>query len=352
MKIAIDCRMSGMSGIGVYLDNLVEYFLEDNKSDSFLLVGDISKLSKYENVPNCKILHTTISIFSFKEFCGFPTREINKCDVFYTPNFNIPFGIKIPIYSTIHDVVFLDIKGLTSNVGWLIRWLFLWRATRISKMVFTVSEFSRNRICFHFKNCPSIVVANSGINSQLKSFNAYPHSPYSFSYILFIGNIKKHKGLRLLLEAYDKACKIGFNRKLVIVGDYKSFKTADLDIINQIDTFNDHIVFTGKITNEELYNTIAHADLLVQPSFYEGFGLPPLEALYLGCNVLISDIPVFREIYDPLPLTFFDLANVDELSSKIVECSGKKKQMSSIKTYIDTLYSLKRTAQTIMGHFS
>lgn len=351
MKIAVDCRMSGMSGIGVYLDNIVEYFLSENTGNTYLLIGDNSKLKCYENLPQCQILQTDIPIFSLKEVFGFPTKEINKCDVFYSPNFNIPFGIKIPVYSTIHDVVFLDVKGLTSKIGKFIRWMVLWRTTRISKKIFTVSDFSKKRILFHFKNSPEIIIANGGINRELKVFTVKNQSPYSFQYILFIGNIKKHKGLNLLLQAYDKAYGKGFMCKLVIVGDYKNFKTADTSIINHIDSHDKNIVFTGKITNEQLYNTIAHAQLLVQPSAYEGFGFPPLEALYLGCNALISDIPVFREVDGTLPVTFFDLNNIDDLTDKIIGCTQKNLLSPSIKTDIDKLYSLNRTAQLILSHF-
>lgn len=351
MRIAIDCRMSGMSGIGVYVDNILAYWISENVNNSFLLVGDKDKLKCYANSPQCTILHTEIPIFSLKEVFRFPTKEINQCDVFYSPNFNVPFGIKIPIYATIHDVVFLDVEGLTSKIGQIIRKLVLWRTIRISKKIFTVSDFSKGRILFHFKKTPEIIVANDGINHELKDFRKSEQVPYPFQYILFIGNIKKHKRLDVLLDAYDQARKKGFFQKLVIIGDYKNFKTADTNILNRIDEHNENVVFTGRITNEQLYNTIAYATLLVQPSIYEGFGLPPLEALFLGCNVLISDIPVFHEIYDNLPVTFFEVNNVDDLTEKIVLCVLKDSLKLSIKDNIDKLYSLNRSAQLILSQF-
>lgn len=349
MKIAIDCRMSGMSGIGVYLDNILAYFLSENTKDEYVLVGKESTLACYKDVPNCKIVHSDAPTFSLKEVFGFPTKEINKCDVFYTPNFNLPFGIKIPVYSTIHDMVFLDVNGLTSKIGKLIRWIALWRTAKVSKALFTVSEFSKNRIRYHFKNSPEIIVANSGINRELKAHKVKLMAPYDFQYILFIGNIKKHKGLDVLLEAFDRAQNRGFAYKLVIVGDYENFKSADVNIINRIHDQNENVVFTGKVTNEQLYDTIAFASLLVQPSVYEGFGLPPLESLYLGCNVLISDIPVFHEIYAKLPVTFFELNNIEDLSEKIILQATEHKLTSTIKSDIDNIYSLDRTAQLILN---
>lgn len=349
MKIAIDCRMSGLSGIGVYLDNILAYLLSLNSNDTYVLIGIPEILKCYQNKNNCTIVSAKTPIFSWKEVFGFPTKEINKCDVFYSPNYNIPFGINIPIYSTIHDIVFLDVEGLTTKFGKFIRWIVLWRTTIISKKIFTVSGFSKKRIQFHFKRSPEIIVTYGGINREIMSFKAGQKSPYEFEYILFIGNIKKHKGLEVLLKAFEQAQKNGFSHKLVIVGEYEHFKSTDESIIKR---YNEHenVVFTGRISNEQLYNTISNAQLLVQPSVYEGFGLPPLEALYLGCNVLITDIEVFHEIYGNLPVTFFELNNVDDLSEKIIHNVQHHLSTQSNKRDIDTLFSFDRSAQIILNH--
>lgn len=350
MKIAVDCRMTGMSGIGVYLDNILRYFISANVDDQYLLVGSRKKLSVYVNNQSCEILDTDVPIFSLKEFFGFPVKEINKCDLFYSPNFNIPYGIKVPIFSTIHDVVFLDVNGLTSGIGKFIRRCLLKRTVRISKMLFTVSAFSRQRIMYHFPDAPEIIVANSGINHMLMEYKPCELSPYPFEYILFIGNIKKHKGLEILLNAFDNARGKGFDRKLLIVGDHENFRTADKKILRRLDEQDKNIIFTGRITDEQLYDTIAHSSLLVQPSVYEGFGLPPLESLYLGCNALISDIPVFHEIYGSLPVTYFDLNDINDLENKIISCVNNEKLPESVRFDIDKLYSLSRTSELILSH--
>jgi len=348
MKIAVDCRMCGMSGIGVFLENILDSFIINHSNNSYLLIGDASKLESYKKYPYCKIIQSDIPIFSLKELLCFPIKEINKCDVFYSPNFNLPFGIKIPIFSTIHDVVFLDVDGLTSELGKCIRWIAIWRAVRSSKAIFTVSNFSKQRISYHFKKVPDIIVTNCGINRELKSFSVNNESPYPYQYILFIGNIKKHKGLDILLETYERVSQFGFKPKLVIVGDYMNLKTADNDILNRSLDQNEYVVFTGKISNDQLYNMIAHADCLIQPSSYEGFGIPPLEALYLGCNAIVSDIPVFQEIYGSLPVTFFDRGNLNDLADKILNSKNQYFDKNSIKSQIDSKYSFNRSAQLIM----
>jgi len=340
MNIAIDCRMSGLSGIGVYLDNIIEQWTKQKNEHTFTLFGEQKNLTRYTSYSNVRIVETNIHIFSFKELFRFPSKEVNKCDVFYSPFFNIPGGIHIPIFSTIHDVVFLDVEELTGKVGTFIRKLALQRAYRISKSLFTVSEFSKKRIQFHLGTKKDIVVTYSAINDDLKTHQSPKQRFYDFEYILFIGNIKKHKGLDILLKAYRTSRENGFTPKLIIVGDNKRFKTVDKEISQMLtEELDSNIVYTGNISNEKLYIIIEQALLLVQPSVYEGFGLPPLESLYLGCNILLSDIPVFREIYTDFPVSFFDRENLLEFSEKIQTCSKLKPIPADIRQEIDKRYN-------------
>ena len=146
MKVAIDCRMLEMSGIGVFLHNLLNAFISGNSDDNFVLFGNSNLLQEWNELKKVRIVETRVPIFSYREFIDFPVSEVNRCDVFFTPNYNIPGWIRIPIFSTIHDVVFLDIENLVTPIGRLIRSLFLRRALIRSRSVFTVSEFSKNRI--------------------------------------------------------------------------------------------------------------------------------------------------------------------------------------------------------------
>jgi glycosyltransferase involved in cell wall biosynthesis len=350
MTLAIDCRLSQQSGIGVYLDNILIRLLEQASEDHFVLIGDPEVLAPFAPYPSCRIVPFTAKTFSLRELFAFPLREVNRCDAYYSPHFNLPLGLRIPVYTTIHDVVFLDVNDLVSPLGRWIRKLFLGRACRVSKTIFTVSEFSKSRITFHFPFAPEIKVAHSGINRALKAFVPKEAAPWKEPYVLFIGNIKKQKGLHLLLDAYEKALSQGFTHKLVIVGEHGRFRSSDQSVVKRLEDQKDKIRFTGKIDNPTLYTIIANADLLVQPSVYEGFGLPPLEALYLGCNALISDIPVFKEVYAQLPVIFFKSGQADDLAKQLHRAVLKPKNGPEIRESIDALYSLDRTATCILNH--
>ena len=143
--------------------------------------------------------------------------------------------------------------------------------------------------------------------------------PQKTNSILFVGNIKKHKGLKTLLDAFEKACGKGLKSKLVIVGNKDNFRTG-----------------------EEHYESSL---TLVQPSLYEGFGIPPLEAMVCGTPAIISDIPVFKEIYSGFPVVFFKTGNSQELCEKLLEIEKNpaKIELGELKEK----YSYKRSATLI-----
>ena len=89
-----------------------------------------------------------------------------------------------------------------------------------------------------------------------------------------------------------------------------------------------------------------NASILVQPSIYEGFGLPPLEALYLGTTCLLSDIEVFEELYSGFQnCYFFKREKPEDLAEKLLSISSKKIQQ---KEFITSRFNFKRTTQIIL----
>lgn len=345
MKIAIDARYIGKSGIGTYIDGILHSFIKHYKEHSYLVIT--SNRQMILSFSNVKVLYTDIQPFSLKELFCFPTKEINKCDAFFTPYINIPSGIKVPIYSTIHDVIFLDVKGLTSKVGYLIRKLYVWRAIRLSKAIFTVSEFSKGRIQYHFRTKKDIQVVYSGITNKLKDYK--PNNIIKKNYFIYVGNVKQHKGIDLLLNAYKKARDKGLKSKLYIVGEYNNFRSS-ADLSGLIDD-KENIKFTGRVSDDALYRLISEAKALVLPSRYEGFGLPPLESLYLGTNAIITDIPAMKEIYKNLPVTFFKSNNVEDLINSLFS-EQKPIDVIKVRKIIDGKYNFTLIASRILNYIA
>lgn len=321
MKIAVDCRMINCSGIGTFLTGILSELLSNQKFE-FLLVGDTSQISRKLDMTKFKsaieYLDVKIPIFSPKEMFCFPAKRINKCDCFFTPNFNIPFNINIPIISTIHDVLFLDYPELAGTMGTYIRKSWMNWAIKKSHTILTVSNFSKERIISFFpKTASKLIVCGNGVKESLKNeHNSSYIKRNDTPYFLYLGNVKPHKGLDILLRAYREYRKNGGINKLKIVGEYQNFKThLNLESLPK-DILG--IDFTGRVSDEKLINLLQEAECLIQPSLYEGFGIPPLEAMYVGTPVILSDIPVFRELYHEFPVCFFKSGDSNDLFSKML----------------------------------
>lgn len=343
MKIAIDYRFLGKSGIGTFIMSIVEHMLAEHPNNLYLLICE--KGVPLKATQNIELLELEINPFSLKELFAFPVAKINQCDAFFSPYVNIPGGIKVPVYSTIHDCVFFDVDGLVSPVGKVVRKLFYKRAIKLSKKIFTVSEFSRQRIQFHFPSDKEIIVAGNGISKTIQEYNS-DSAPMKKDYFIFVGNIKRHKGLHTLVNAFAMAKKESLPSKLIIVGNNQNFKTSD-DSLTTIMEQTNGIEFTGWVSDERLISLIAGAKALVQPSLYEGFGIPPLEALYLGTNVILSDIPVFKEIYEGLPVTFFKVGDNEDLA-KILLNFKRTSLPDGLRDKINKTYSYGIVTNTII----
>ncbi|MBQ6200530.1 MAG: glycosyltransferase family 4 protein [Prevotella sp.] len=344
MRLAIDCRFIGKSGIGTYIENIVDELCNNHPEHKYLLITELGKDVNYDN-DNVSILYTSIQPFSLREIFAFPTREINQCDAYFTPYINIPGRIRIPVFSTIHDVVFFDVDGLSSTIGNIFRKLVYRRAIRLSKVLFTVSYFSKKRILYHFPTDKQIEVLYNGVSKSCEQYA--PQLPViKQNYFIYVGNIKRHKGLHTLVDAFEKAQQKGLTSKLIIVGSNEKFRTSDNLLTSRIEN-NHNIEFTGWVTNERLFDLIAHAKALVQPSLYEGFGIPPLEALYLNTDVIMSDIPVFKELYSEIPDCFFEVGNIDDLAGKLLYFQPNPR-ISEIKSSIMKRYNYNQSASQIV----
>jgi glycosyltransferase involved in cell wall biosynthesis len=351
MKIILDCRHINLSGgIGVYFKGLLPFFLASGAS--IILLGDEKVLKQTTENSGAEILHCTIKPFSLRETVAFPKsiqKKINSADIYYTPYFNIPNGIKLPVFSTIHDIIFPDIPNLVSKPGLWTRMYFYKRAARLSKTIFTVSEFSKSRIKHFLGDSLNVINASNAVNTPFQAGSQNQISKKRK--IVFIGNIKKHKGLNILLDAFLQCKKDGLDYELVIVGSQNNFRSGDKQTSKRLNSLEGRgVSFSGYISDDEKWKLLAEAALLVQPSLYEGFGYPPLEAMLSGTQALISDISVFKEIYSGFPVVFFHAGDSRDLHDKLMEIlSGKNPQTVHLNNNLINKYTFNKTAETILG---
>jgi glycosyltransferase involved in cell wall biosynthesis len=169
---------------------------------------------------------------------------------------------------------------------------------------------------------PKFKKAGMGINEKIE-FLRSKNLPQCFA--LYVGNIKPHKNIEGLLKAFGIIRRGKPGLKLVCVGQKDNFITGfegagrlirDLGLENTV-------FFTGIIGDMELVGIYNCAEVLVLPSFYEGFGLPPLEAMACGCPVVVSDIPPLREVCAGAAI-YIDPGSPEDIAGALTGMAGNE----------------------------
>lgn len=340
MKIAVDCRYFGRSGIGRVNEGILDEL--DFSAHEYTLIGEREKLKKYEG--KAKIVENSDDPYSIRGILKI-NREVNECDLFYAPNFLIPYSVRVPVVATMHDLIFLDKKETTRGaIDRLIKKKLLKRCMKRAKKIACVSEFTRERCEAYYKKlAKKCFVAHNGIGKNVLKADVSSVQKQK-GLLVFVGNVKPHKGLKTLIAAFQKLSKGEYTLK--IIGEKDSFLTGE----NSADLTCEGVVFTGRLTDDQgLFDEIARAEFLIQPSKYEGFGLPPLEALCLGTRPIVSDIPVFREIYGEFDVTYFKEGDADDLAAKILSAPVRT---STTAEDVSKKYDYKRAAELIENSFA
>ena len=336
MKIAIDCRYIGKSGIGRVCEGILDNL--DFQANEVYLIGDPVKLAKY----HAHVVPDLTSPFSVKGLFGFDKSLNKKCDCLLIPNFIIPLGVKIPVLSIIHDLIFLDLKVSTKGfVDYQIKKFLLKRCVKKSRYIACVSNFTKER-CLHYypKFADKFFVNYNGMNKNILGFNV--DGIQKQNKIVFVGNVKPHKGLPTLIEAYQKLPQA--NRpSLKIIGEKDNFLTG----LNIDNLQTDGVEFTGRLSDQALNQEIAEAKFLISPSLYEGLGLPPMEALYLGTKPIISNIDAHKEIYHDFDVVFFEKGNSNDLCDKIMTSAPDVK---TTRAAILKQFDFKRTTDKLIEY--
>ncbi len=131
---------------------------------------------------------------------------------------------------------------------------------------------------------------NIGLKEELKS-NYNIDSPF----ILYVGTVELRKNLPLLIKSFYELKKRGIPHKLILIGARNFGFNKILRLVNELRLI-DEVIFTGFVPEEDLVKFYNTADIFVYPSLYEGFGLPPLEAMACGCPVITSNSSSLPEV--------------------------------------------------------
>jgi len=181
-----------------------------------------------------------------------------------------------------------------------------------SKHIITVSEFSKKEISSYFGIDESkISIVYNGVDEKFEPKKLENQERY----ILGVSSIAYHKNFISLIKAFLQLKNKSI--KLYIVGglNEKIFGKNSSKVLDYIKN-NDNIRFLGRVDDNKLIELYSNAVCFVYPSLYEGFGIPPLEAQACGCPVVLSDIPVFKEIYGDSAI-YFNPQDPSDIAEKI-----------------------------------
>lgn len=224
-------------------------------------------------------------------------------DLFLSPDGYLSLKADVPQLAVIHD---LNFEHYPNDVPFLVRKYykhFFPKFARKAARIATVSEFSKSDIIKQYLIDPSkIDVVYNGCNELYKPINStlQQQTKQKFShncdYFLFIGALQPRKNISRLLQAFDKF-KSAFSSevKMVIVGE-KYYWTSDIKRTYINMKFQNDVIFTGRLETEELKHVIGSALAMTYLPYFEGFGIPILEAMNCDVPVITSNVTSMPEI--------------------------------------------------------
>ena len=329
MKIAIDARKWRDYGIGTYVRNVVRHLAQIDRETTYLLFCNPADESALRDLAeNFVPVVDSSAGYSLREHVSLPLKLRSLgAELLHSPHYVRPLFCTIPSVVTIHDCIHLLFpQYLPNRMAFRYARFVMGSAIRNSSIVFTVSEASRADILrFYPSTDPSKVhVVPNAIDAELlvdpgEAERDRVRERYQIRgrFVLFAGNVKPHKNLERLIRAFARVrCQEGNeDLRLVLIGDdvsrYASLRrTADEAGVRQ------EVRFFGFVPHETLAALYRMATVFAFPSLYEGFGLPPLEAMACGTPVVTSRISSLPEVVGDGAL-LVDPYNEDDIAQGI-----------------------------------
>lgn len=359
-RIGIDARLYGpfAKGLGRYTQEVVDNIIKIDKHNKYIIFlgkNNFDELVLDDDLKNVKKVLVGIKWYSLKEQLLFPFyiwRE--NLDLIHFTHFNVPIFCPIKFVVTIHDLILTKFKTtrattrhpIVYNLKNFFYRLVIKSALRRSRKIITVSNFTKNDIVEQFKVNPGkIEVIYGGISNLSKGRdslfvnklnNDEVLSDYQISsrFFLYVGNAYPHKNLEFLIKSFLIFNKSNKNLKLVLVGKedyfYKNLKNYFDSLIFKNNKFDpSSVIFAGYVPDDKLEILYKKALLYVFPSLYEGFGLPPLEALFNFCPVLSSNAASMPEILGGGAL-YFNPRDENDFLEKMSEIVGSEELRNGI----------------------
>lgn len=335
MRIGIDARFFGgeqSKGLGRYTEKLLQYLLVHDRTNEYVIFVP-EELAEHWPYPHdhVTIVPAPYAWYSLAEQIFMPIKlKQHKLDIVHFPHFNVPLWYRGPFVVTIHDLIisrFPTERATTLGpMMYKIKQLAYNRVIRHAALgaqhIITVSEYSKRDIMDYFRLPPEHISVtaeavdalstppdDAKVEQTLKRYSI--KSPY----LLYVGNAYPHKNLELLIPMMQQLKQQGSKLRCVFVGkpDYFYDRLQQTAWAKNVD---DVMQFVGFIPDKDLPSLYRGAFAYLFPSRYEGFGLPPLEAMLYGTPVVSARTSCLPEVLGDAAL-YFESDDVSGILSNI-----------------------------------
>ena len=325
MNLTLDLRKLRDSGVGTYLTNLIPHVIAALPDTAFNLIGnkDDPATQTWATGKNIRLINYRRRPYSPIEQVEMPRLIPADTDLLWVPFINIPLLYRGKLLVTVYDLNFLALPQLLSRPQRLYARLMFTAIRRKATRVLSISQFTKDE---YLRYVPgqhdNVTVTLLGTPPQWQTTSpAGQPNPHPRPFFLFLGNVKPHKNLARLIQAF-KQISGQVPHDLLIVGKKEGFIIADRAVEVAAAELGARIAFSGYLDDETLKGYFAHATALVFPSLYEGFGLPPLEAMACGCPTLVSNGFSLPEVCADASL-YCDPYSVDDIAAKMLEIATR-----------------------------
>ncbi|MFH0753605.1 MAG: glycosyltransferase family 1 protein [Candidatus Omnitrophota bacterium] len=365
MRIGIDARIltGAPTGIGNYLQHILHALsLIDHENDYVLYTHVPSQVTfnnprwqKHEGAhrwgPQTCWMMSTGALQVYRD----------KIDLFWAPWPMVPFYLPCKIALTVCDLVWEHYPQAVHPAQMLMHKLLTSPSINRADIIFSISEASLNDVRRFYPNKTNLHLTYCSVNPVYApcpkaAARAYLAQKFGLvrPFLLDVATIEPKKNLPLLFKAFKKLkMDHGLEHQLVIAGGKGWLQAPIYKTLMDMDFRKDDVIFLGYVENNDLKMLYNAADVFAFPSLWEGFGIPPLEAMHCGCPVIVSNIPALSEVVGDAGLKV-DPSDADALAmniKRIIDSASLRDELilKGLKRCQD--FSWEKSARTVLDAF-
>ncbi|MDD6224057.1 MAG: glycosyltransferase family 1 protein [bacterium] len=366
MKIGIDLtwlKPNKSGGVESYIRNLLDGFLELGDDNKYILLMAKDNYQSFEKYKKDARIETILCNTNANDIKGhliwqnlhqYNVLKKNKLDFCFFPVYEMPIykNRKIRCVTTIHDIqayhypkYFSKLENIWFKLGWE-------KAIKNANRIVTISDFTKHDIENHFKHAKNIkriyipIVLNDKIkcnfNQLSKKYNIQKNQ-----YYYTVCSLHKHKNLITLINVMEEIIKKEKKiPNILVISGVGGPQKKELENIIFEKKLEKNVILTSFVSNEERNSLIENSNIFLFPSLFEGFGMPPVEAMMLGAKVITTKCTSLYEVTDKKCEYVEDPLSTQEWINKIKEIQNMES-----KKYDFTEYDKKHIARQYLDLF-